>query len=304
MGARIAAVVAVTAVGVGVGVMVIVAAAAPVQAQIKPKPGMACSSLGNHQQYAGKEYVCQRTGSRLAWAIFRPSNNAAGPSGSSGASTSWLPKLSAFATSKTDVLPVDISRTSSVAPFLGARSSQPHQGMHVNWSNADGSWNSAGSTPENFPAVRAVADGVVTMVEPHREMGVHQAYGLGLIIAQDGRNQAVVNYSLEPFVMEPAPGFYATFIKVKDGQRVRKGDVLAYMYVPPQANGSTHLHVHLNVGPRITSPSIFTPAAVAQLQARFGSPGGVENGQPLPACVGYRITADENPFGTGASDCL
>ena len=40
------------------------------------------------------------------------------------------------------------------------------------------------------------------------------------------------------------------------------------------------------------------------MQARFGPLGGVENGQPLPACVGYRINADENPFGTGASDCL
>jgi len=287
-----------------VAVTIAVAAAMPVQAQIKPKPGMACSSLGNHQQYGGKEYVCQRTGGRLAWAVFRPSNNSGGPSGSGSLNTSGLPQLSSFATSKTDVLPVDISRTSSVAPFLGARSSQPHQGMHFNWSNADGSWNSAGSAPENFPAVRAVADGVVTMIQPHREMGSHQAYGLGLIIANDGKKQAMANYSLEPFVMEPSPGFYAQFIKVKEGQRVRRGDVLAYMYVPPQANGSTHLHFHLNVGPRITSPSIFTPAAVAQMQARFGSPAGVENGQQLPACVGYRITADENPFGTGASDCL
>ena len=273
----------------------------PAQAQVKPKPGAACTSLGNHQQYGGKEYVCTRKAGRLVWVLFRANNDSGG---ANNVNTAWLPSLASFLTKKTDVLPVDISRTSSVAPFLGARSSQPHQGMHFNWSNTDGSWTSAGTTPENFPAIRAVADGVVTMVEPLRQMGSHQAYGLGLIIARNGRDEAVLNYSIEPFVMEPSPGFYRQFIKVKDGQRVKRGDVLAYMYVPAQANGSTHLHFHLNTGQRITSPSIFTPAAVGQMQARFGSPGGVENGQPLPPCIGYRINADENPFGTGVSDCL
>lgn len=292
------------------GLAIVVACTPTAQAQVNaqpqatPKPGASCTTPGNHQQSGGKEYVCQRKGKRLVWVPFRGSGGSNSSSGSSSIDTSWLPTLSSFAANKTDVLPVDISRTSSVAPFLGARSSQPHQGMHFNWSNTDGSWTSAGTTPENFPAIRAVADGVVTMVEPLRQMGSHQAYGLGLIIARNGRDEAVLNYSMEPFVMEPSPGFYRQFIKVKDGQRVRKGDLLAYMYVPAQANGSTHLHFHLSTGQRITSQSIFTPAAVAQIQARFGSPGGVENGQPLPACIGYRINADENPFGTGVSDCL
>lgn len=217
---------------------------------------------------------------------------------------SGLPSIKQFATKKTEVLPADLSRAEGTAPFLGARAQAPHQGIHLYWSNKDGQWPATPGAPTDYPAVYAVADGIVGGVEPLRQMGSHQAYGFILQIAQDGRSPASVVYSLEPFVNEPAPGFYRQFLKVRNGQRVKKGQLLGYMYVPPSSDGSTHMHFHLATGSGIKSPSIFTPEAVQQLAARFADRGGMEDGVPLPPCIGYRISAAENPFGTGAADCL
>jgi len=217
---------------------------------------------------------------------------------------SALPSIKRFATKKTAVLPVDLSRVDATAPFLGARSRAPHQGIHIYWSNRDGQWPATPTVPTDYPAVYTVADGIVGNVEPLREMGSHQAYGFVLQIAEDGRTPSSVVYSLEPFVNEPSPGFYRQFLKVRNGQRVKKGQILGYMYVPPTSDGSTHLHFHLSSGSGIKSPSIFTPEAVQQLASKFGDRGGMQDGVPLPACIGYLTSAAENPFGTGPVDCL
>lgn len=215
-----------------------------------------------------------------------------------------LPSIKVFAKKKSNVLPVDIERSAGTAPFLGARANSPHQGIHVYWSNQDGQWPASPGSPTDYPAVYAVADGIVGNVEPLREMGSHQAYGLVLQVAEDGRRSSSVVYSLEPFVKEPSPGYYRQFLKVKNGQRVKKGQILGYMYVPPTSDGATHLHFHLSTGTGIASPSLFTDEAVQRLAAKFGDRGGTENGVVLPACIGYKISAAENPFGTGAVDCL
>ena len=36
---------------------------------------------------------------------------------------------------------------------------------------------------------------------------------------------------------EPSEGFYKKFLLVHEGQRVRKGDVSAYLYTPPEVTG-------------------------------------------------------------------
>lgn len=215
-----------------------------------------------------------------------------------------LPSIKMFAKKKSNVLPVDISRSVGTAPFLGARAASPHQGIHVYWSNQDGQWPTAPGQPSDYPAVYAVSDGIVGNVETLRQMGSHQAYGLVLQIAEDGRSPSSVVYSLEPFVNEPSPGYYRQFIKVRNGQRVKKGQLLGYMYVPATSDGSTHMHFHLSTGSVIKSPSIFSSEVVQQLAAKFGDRGGTENGLVLPACIGYKISAAENPFGAGAADCL
>jgi hypothetical protein len=46
---------------------------------------------------------------------------------------------------------------------------------------------------------------------------------------------------------EPSKGFYKKFILVREGQRVRKGDVIAYQYLPPSSGDACHIHFHLMV---------------------------------------------------------
>lgn len=261
-----------------------------------PRPGGGCKNLGVHVNSRGTEFVCVAKGKARVWKPVR------GSSSQGSASTSSLPTLATLVSSRSDVLPIDITNAASIAPFLGSRSHMPHRGIHVNFTGT-GPF-AAQQQPSAYPAVRAVADGVVGAVEPLREMGPHQAYSINLIIGQEGRDEITLNYSLEPFVREPAPRFYSDFIKVNSGQKVKKGDVLAYLYVPPGQMSGTHLHFHMNVGQSMGAPTVFTPDAVSRLQQKFGDPGGTINGAKLPACIGYMVSAGENPLGTGAVDCL
>ncbi len=278
----------------------VVASAAQTAAAPSPKAGGTCTQVGLHVRVNGTELVCVKKGKKRIWRVVQ---QAGGTSGSGGGSAgTGLPDLATLTAHRSDVLPIDIANASSVAPFLGVRSQMPHKGMHVNFQGV-GPFATA-LDPTAYPAVRAVADGVVSSVEPLRQMGSHQAYGFNLVIGRQGNDDITLNYSLEPFVMEPSSGYYTNFLKVRNGQQVKKGDVLGYLYVPPGQTSGTHLHFHMNVGQAMGAPTIFTPAAVAQLQSRFGDPGGVENGVPLPACIGYKVDAGENPLGTGAIDCL
>jgi hypothetical protein len=59
---------------------------------------------------------------------------------------------------------------------------------------------------------------------------------------------------------EPSKDFYKKFILVREGQRVRKGDVIAYLYTPPKVS-HCHIHFHLMVDGRkgFLAPAIFEP---------------------------------------------
>ena len=104
-------------------------------------------------------------------------------------------------------------------------------------------------------------------------------------------------------VPEPTEGFYRKFIKVSKGQKVHKGNVLAYMYCPQ--GGGSHIHFHLMMDGRkgFLAPAIFTAEVVKQFHAKWGE-FGRDDGAPMPPCMGYRISAEENPFGTGAQERL
>jgi len=216
--------------------------------------------------------------------------------------TSQLPNLTTFQTNKSDVLPIDITHVYSIAPYLGEGATNPHQGMHFNFHD-DGSFATVGE-PSTYPAVYAVDDGIITHVEALRNLGQHEAYGIGLVVGQSNGHEATLYYSLEPFVKEPSPGFYSSFITVHDGQQVHRGDVIGYLFVPPGSTQGTHLHLHLNLGQVNATPALFSHSAIAAMHDKFGDPGGVENGQQLPECTGYKVSASENPFATGAMDCL
>lgn len=226
------------------------------------------------------------------------------PGGESGTRVDpgTLPSLDSFATSKTDVMPIDLSHVRAVAPYLGQDSPMPHQGMHFNFSD-DGTF-ATNLDPTAYPAVYAVADGIVTTVDTSKNLGENDRYGVGLTIAQSDGNPVELTYSLEPFIPEPGPGFYAQFLTVTVGQVVKAGDVLGYLYIPPGSLQGTHLHFDLNANGAKYPPAIFSHAAMELMHAKFGEPGGIIDGQILPPCAGYMVSAREDPFGQGAQECM
>ena len=119
--------------------------------------------------------------------------------------------------------------------------------------------------------------------------------------------------SIEPSTNPGDASFYEPFIVVKEGQSVRKGDVLAYMYLEP--NKDIGPHIHFSVAPEREeqqAPAIFTDALVEAFHNNWGIRGFDraanvplnESDTPIPPCMGYKLAASENPFAASASECL
>lgn len=224
-----------------------------------------------------------------------------------------LPTLDSFLATPSDRFLVDVDVMNGGHPFLGSRSVSPHSGGHVLFEGMSATWPKGGTAPTDYPAVYAVADGVITHIDRSFDNGQFDRYGIYLAIARvDDTSDAVWNfeYSIEPMVAEPSPGFYSTFLVVHEGDVVRKGDVIAYMYVPPDNHG-THIHFELmnSATNAFAAAAIFSADVLEQFAAKWGGFGfeGGGNGQqgtPIGVCQGWMLAADENPFGTGEVDCL
>jgi hypothetical protein len=213
-----------------------------------------------------------------------------------------LPEISAFLTKPSDRFLVDIKEITRGHPFLGMDSPRPHAGGHVHFDNTENQWPKGKDEPTSYPAIYAVADGVVSRVDRHFDNGVNDRYGLDLTFAKDKTGSAYqLCYSIEPMVPEPSEGFYKKFILVDKGQRVRKGDVIAYLYTPPRIGGC-HIHFHLMVDGKndFLAPAIFHQNIVKSFHEQCDGFRWSNDGKAIPPCMGYRIGAKENPFGTGA----
>jgi hypothetical protein len=218
-----------------------------------------------------------------------------------------LPEISAFLTKPSDRFLVDIKEVCRGHPFLGMNSPRPHAGGHVHFDNRRKRWPKGKDEPGNYPAIYAVADGIVSRIDTHFSLGSHDRYGLDLTFARD-RTGAVCRfcYSIEPMCREPSEGFYQKFLLVKEGQKVRKGDVVAHLYTPPASGDGCHIHFHLMIdGERgFLAPAIFTPEVVKAFHKQCRGFQESNDGTPIPACMGYRLAAEENPFRSGAKDEL
>ena len=99
---------------------------------------------------------------------------------------------------------------------------------------------------------------------------------------------------------------------VKEGQSVRKGDIIAYMYL--EANDDyPGPHIHFNIRPEgedKQAPAIFTDEIVQTFHERWGVFGidfknsRVEGDIEMPVCMGYKLSASQNPYGTGPVEAL
>jgi hypothetical protein len=219
-----------------------------------------------------------------------------------------LPEISTFATKPSDRFLVDILDVSRGHPLLGVNSRHPHGGGHVHFDNSQRRWPKEKDEPAGYPAIYAVADGVVSRIDTRFGLpGGNDRYGLDLTFARDNSGaKCSFCYSIEPMCPEPAVGFYRKFLLVKEGQRVRKGDVIAYMYTPTSSGDGCHIHFHLMIDgkKRFLAPAIFATEVVAAFHKQCQGFKGSNDGATVPPCMGYRIGADENPFGTGAKDEL
>jgi hypothetical protein len=219
-----------------------------------------------------------------------------------------LPEVSAFLTKPSDRFLVDIKEVSRGHPLLGVNSPHPHGGGHVHFDNSKRRWPKGTDKPANYPAIYAVADGIIGRIDTHFPLkGGNDRYGVDLIFAKDKTGAACrFCYSIEPMCPEPSEGFYKKFLLVKQGQKVRKGDVISYLYTPPSRGDGCHIHFHLMIDGRkgFLAPAIFTPEVVKEFHKQCGGFQDSNDGTPIPPCMGYRIGADENPFGTGAKDEL
>jgi len=220
---------------------------------------------------------------------------------------SGLPDISTFLRAPSDRFLADIDHITGGCPFKGVNSSRPHGGAHIYFDNSANTWPKAGTNPENCPPIYAVADAIITRIDySFRLRTGADRYGLDLCFASDkGGSGYRLCHSIEPFVPEPSESFYRRFILVSLGQRVKKGDIIAYMYMPP---GMPNVHIHFHVmrmgRSGFMAPAIFTPDLVKQFHAKWDSFRRLDDGKPMPPCMGYRIGAEENPFGTGAKDTL
>ncbi|HJM83600.1 MAG TPA: hypothetical protein QF720_08440 [Nitrospinota bacterium] len=235
---------------------------------------------------------------------------ACGESGSS-VNVSSLPDITEFLSAPSDRFLVDIADISDGHPFKGKNANDPHQGAHLNWDSANGVWPKGGTNPENFPPIYAVADGTIKRKETYHPVypsgkPVHYRYGLSLAFAQSNGQMVTFEYSIEPFVDPSDSSFYEPYMLVNVGDNVKKGDVIAYMYLNPSAGLSAHIHFDLTseeesgrVSEDFKAPAIFTSSIVEAFHAKWNV-FAKDGSDVIPPCIGYKLTAEENVYGTGS----
>lgn len=239
------------------------------------------------------------------------------PSMERKAATVDLPDIRDFQASRSDRFVVDLDQVRTGHPYKGTRAERPHTGAHIYFRPL--ARRIKATDVRKFPAIYAVADGVVTRVDYSfrlraiyvsalKRRVANRRYGIGLAFAQAGGAPIEMHYSIEPFVDPAEPRFYDPFIQVRVGQRVKKGDVIGRMYLPDDRRVAENSHIHFNLlgGRRrqFQSPSIFDARIVNAFHATWDRRRGADGGMPIPACMGYRLGRDENPFQRRAADRL
>ncbi|MCH2371026.1 MAG: hypothetical protein MK324_10905 [Pirellulales bacterium] len=226
-----------------------------------------------------------------------------------------LPAIQIFKTTPSSRFLVDLDVVSRGHPYIGRRAERPHTGGHVYFNPRD---KKLSRDVSEYPPIYAVADGVITRIDYsfelrpmfERALGrdvANRRYGIGLTFAREQERGVTFHYSIEPFVRPKDPDFYDQFILVKLGQKVRKGEVIARMYLPENQELAKKSHIHFNLiregGGGFISPSIFNNATVRAFHKRWNLfPNNPD--APIPPCMGYKLAPDENPFERTAIDRL
>ena len=232
------------------------------------------------------------------------------------ADVSGLPDIATFAEHKSNRFVVDLDVVRTGHPYKGTAAQRPHSGGHIYFKIPEKPISAM--DVKAFPAIYAVADGYVARLDEYfklrpvfiRALGrkiANRRYGVTLAIATKGGKEVHFHYSIEPMIDPGDEDFYKPFLLVKRGQRVKKGQVIARMYIPPRRDLAQNTHIHFNLidtGRRqFMAPAIFTDAISKQFHATWGQ-RGFDGQMRIPPCMGFRLSPPENPFGTGPKDAL
>ena len=249
-----------------------------------------------------------------------------------GAMSGPLPELVTFRENPSDRFLVDPETVNDGHLFRGEGAAKPHRGAHVYFEPSAFERYAQTGRLEDLPAVYAVADGVVARVDlSFAQRTGNTRYGLLLDFATRDGQRVNMNYSIEPFLNPGDADFYRPFLRVAQGQAVREGEVIAYVYSSMEARsadcadaectpsgGNAHIHFELNVSGHKMSPSIFSAEVMAEVQRAMNVVGArnhdcasgreCEDGA-YEACgqaggLGYALSAAENPFESEAAQCL
>lgn len=220
-----------------------------------------------------------------------------------------LPSINRFRETPSDQFLIDWQDLRTGHPYLGTASAKPHTGAHLYFKHQARQFDP--TRPEQYPPIYAVADGIVTRVDeafllrPVYFPNIDQTranlrYGLDITFAKAGDHPVSFHYSIEPMVHPGEIDFYKPFLKVAVGQRVRKGDVIATMYLPPDPRDADNAHIHFNLmcNRNFQSPSIFQ-ANVEQAFAATWDATRLRGDWPIPPCMGWKLGEVENPFAGG-----
>lgn len=144
-----------------------------------------------------------------------------------------LPEISTFLTKPSDRFLVNVEDVSRGHPLLGVNSPHPHGGGHVHFDNTKNRWPKGKDEPGNYPAIYAVADGVVARIDTRFGLkGGIDRYGLDLVFAKDKAGSPCrFCYSVEPMCPEPSEGCHKKFLLVKEGQKVPVGCLVIWVVV-------------------------------------------------------------------------
>ena len=237
--------------------------------------------------------------------VLSPGCGGGGSGGGTGDLYPDLPGRAQIQANRSDRFLVDVQYIAAGTPFKGRRANEPHQGAHVHWDNTLNAWPAGGTAPGNYPAIYAVADGYIDRIDYRFPVESNHRYGIDIAYAREGSTIYRFSYSIEPMVPEPSTDFYKQFILVSQGQRVRKGDIIAYMYLPPAAGIGSHIHFHIkpSTSDLFLAPAVFTGAVVDAFFAHWGIFAN-DGPTPMPSCMGYMLDADENPYGNVQVDVL
>jgi len=208
-----------------------------------------------------------------------------------------LPEFSEFVKNPSDtfiIKPEDYSKITRATPQYGKSLQCAHPGGHIHFT--------AKGAPYETEIISPV-DGYVSMVDKCFNLGSgsgspQDKFGISIAFAKYKGNTVSFGFSIEPFSGQLCvnnPDYYLQYILVKNGEKVKKGQVIARMPKLSTKDDSTHVHFNLNMDGSDTPicPNIFTSQIEKDFLQMNDSPMKCGS-ESVPATFCFKPSAGED----------